>query len=1093
MGECNVKIEKLAAAEGMPGYFPPGAVKTEGGFHICTMAEEENVSLAVFEMSGGKEKRRIFSFPSSSRLGNMCTIKLLGEDFSGLSYSLICDGTERPDPFGRVFTGRETWGELSHVKNPLRTLFELPCFDWEDDRPLQIPYEDMILYRIHTRGFTMGKGGTDRKDKKAGQPGTFRAIRDKIPYFKELGVTSLELMPPNEFEEVMMPDSSDGNPYGPEEPTGKLNYWGYGPGLLFAPKASYSEGEAGKKNPSAEFKSLVKELHKNGLELIIELYFTGKESASFISEAVRFWVREYHVDGVHLVGISACPSLADDPWLSRTKLFAAFWEDSGSEKGKQEKGRHLAEYNDGFLVDMRRLLKGDEDQMNSLIFRSRRNPGNMGVINYMAHSNGFTLTDSVSYEMKHNEANGENNQDGSAWNYTWNCGAEGPSRKKKIVNMRQKQLRNALLILFLSQGTPLLLAGDEFGFSKGGNNNAYCQDNAVSWLDWRLLEANRELFEFTKQVIAFRKRHPVFHMPKEPAGIDYLVCGHPDVSYHGVKAWCPEFENFRRQLGIMYCGDYAKKPDGSSDDFFFTAYNMHWEPHEFALPKLPRGMKWHLAFNTDDREKNGIYTEGEEPCLEEQKQFLVPSRSIVVFIGLKDPDLEKNGKKSGKRTDKKAEQKVKEKTGQTAEKKKEKTVQKKKTGKVSPKNAAKGAAAVLTAAVLALACGNPFDGSFTALAAGPGTPAYTQGDPYNSYQWAFLNNGQFRLVTGTQNMNSSIPGHLSGSQDSSNYGPETEGKATAFAKAGMDISLTSARKFYDALENKGQVVVAVIDTGVQTDHEDLRNSIWTNRGEIAGDGVDNDKNGFVDDIHGWNFYSGNGNLYQGSEDNHGTHSAGTIAAEKNGVGITGICDPDYVKVMPLKVLGTKDGIGTPENVAKAIRYAEAQGASICNLSFGTGKFNQELYDTMKNSEMLFVVAAGNGDKEGKGINLDERPVYPAAFDLDNIISVASMRLDGTLEPSSNYGSGTVDLAAPGKYILSTISDGQYAYMSGTSMAAPMVSGAAALIKSARPNLSTGKIREILLDSSKKNSSMEGRTATGGVLDAGKAMELAEKA
>ena len=155
-----MKIEKLAAAEGMPGYFPPGAVKTEGGFHICTMAEGENVSLAVFETSGGEEKQRIFPFPESSRLGNMRTIRLLGGDFAGLSYSLICDGTEQPDPFGHAFTGRETWGELSHVKNPLRSPFELPYFDWEGDEPLHIPYEDMILYRIHARGLTMGPGGT---------------------------------------------------------------------------------------------------------------------------------------------------------------------------------------------------------------------------------------------------------------------------------------------------------------------------------------------------------------------------------------------------------------------------------------------------------------------------------------------------------------------------------------------------------------------------------------------------------------------------------------------------------------------------------------------------------------------------------------------------------------------------------------------------------------------------------------------------------------------------------------------------------------------------------------------------------------------
>ena len=193
-------------------------------------------------------------------------------------------------------------------------------------------------------------------------------------------------------------------------------------------KASYA---ADPLHASREFRMLIHRLHENGMECVMEMYFPEKVNHNLILEALRYWVREYHVDGIHLTGIASCPSLADDPWLSRTKLFASFWEESGSEKGKQEKSRHLAEYNDGFLVDMRRLLKGDEDQMNGLIFRSRRNPRNMGVINYMAHSNGFTLADSVSYEMKHNEANGENNQDGSAWNYTWNCGVEGPSRKKE--------------------------------------------------------------------------------------------------------------------------------------------------------------------------------------------------------------------------------------------------------------------------------------------------------------------------------------------------------------------------------------------------------------------------------------------------------------------------------------------------------------------------------------------------------------------------------------------------------------------------------------------------------------------------------------
>lgn len=375
--------------------------------------------------------------------------------------------------------------------------------------------------------------------------------------------------------------------------------------------------------------------------------------------------------------------------------------------------------------------------------------------------------------------------------------------------------------------------------------------------------------------------------------------------------------------------------------------------------------------------------------------------------------------------------------------------------------------------------------AFTSV--GPGTQSYTEGEPYNEKQWGFLNNGLFRLI---DDKGTALLQNLSGKKGGASQGPEREGAGTIYAKPGMDIDLMPAREAYAAKSEKNQVVVAVIDTGIQLNHEDLSGAIWVNEDEIPGDAVDNDKNGFVDDVNGWNFYSGNSHLYTGTEDNHGTHSAGTIAAEKNGKGITGICDPAYVKIMPVKVLGTEEGIGTPENVAKAIRYAEANGASICNLSFGTVKFNQELYDTMKNSNMLFVVAAGNGDKSGTGMNIDENPIYPASFDLDNIISVASMRLDGNLDPSSNYGEKNVDLAAPGKYILSTISGNQYAYMSGTSMAAPMVSGTAAMIKSAYPGLETGKIREIILSSSRKNSAMEGKVHTGGMLDAGKAMETA---
>lgn len=607
--------------DGERNMFPLGVTADGEKLHLAVAAGKETCRLMLYE-AGKKEPAQVIDFPESGKTGDVWTMTVTGENLKKYEYCFEVDGELVPDAFGRAFTGRETWGDLAHVKNPVHCLLGNDAFDWEGDAPLRVPYEETIIYRIHPRGFTK------HASSKVKNKGTFKGIEEKIPYLKELGITALELMPVYEFEEVVVPEHVDGNPYGDPEPTGKLNYWGYTKGFYFAPKASYASGR--KKEPVREFKELVRALHKNGIEVITELYFTGKESPDVVQAVVRFWVQEYHVDGVHLVGYPAVESLRRDPYLTDTKLLYVSWGDQPAAAR-----RHLGEYNDGFMVDMRRFLKGDEDQLNNLIFRSRRNPAGVGVVNYMATTNGFTLMDMVSYDMKHNEANGENNQDGAAYNYSWNCGVEGPTRKKKIADLRKKQLRNALLLLFLSQGTPMLLGGDEFGNTQNGNNNAYCQDNEISWLNWNLLKTNSDLYEFVRALIKFRKSHPVFHMEKEPMIMDYLACGHPDVSYHGVKAWCPEFENFRRQLGIMYCGEYGKRADGTNDDYFFVAYNMHWEPHEFALPNLPKGMKWHVAFNSDDLEpgQEGILTEGAQKLAENQKQFEVGPRTIVVFCG----------------------------------------------------------------------------------------------------------------------------------------------------------------------------------------------------------------------------------------------------------------------------------------------------------------------------------------------------------------------------------------------------------------------------------------------------------------------------
>lgn len=641
-------------------YYPIGTTAGEGRIHFSVISRGERCSLVLYR-KGQQEIHQKIDFPKEARVGDVWNLTVAG-DFNHVEYCFEIDGKLTEDPFGTRFSGREIWGDEGHLNKVLRASVTDEGYDWEEDKRPGIPFEECIFYRLHPRGFTKHPSSGVAEEKR----GTFAGIQEKIPYLINLGITGIELLPCTEFQEVMARPAAEKRQPGqaakavdrqaefPEaamEPSGKLNYWGFIPGLYCAPKASYCSG---RKNPEQEFKDLVKELHRNGMELVMDLFFTGQEPEAFVLEILRFWVREYHVDGFHLIGFSPQGLLSRDPYLGGVKLFSQSWEGLGDGREK-----HLAEYNEGFAIDMKRILKGDEGQMQCLAFRTRHNPETHGVINYMANINSFTLMDLVSYEQKHNEANGENNQDGSNYNFSWNCGVEGPTKKKRINEMRRRLLRDAYLLLFLSQGTPLLLSGDEFGNSQQGNNNPYCQDNEISWLNWELADSNRDLLEFVKGIIRFRKAHPMFHLPKEPRIMDYLSCGQPDVSYHGEKAWCPEFEYFRRQLGILYCGKYGKFPDGSFDDTFFVAYNTHWEPHEFSLPKLPKGRFWHIAVTAEGKKgSGGIYPPGEEEFLERQKQHMVPPRTIMVFIGkelsreqlekLEKPKAEGQEKKDGK-------------------------------------------------------------------------------------------------------------------------------------------------------------------------------------------------------------------------------------------------------------------------------------------------------------------------------------------------------------------------------------------------------------------------------------------------------------
>ena len=367
--------------------------------------------------------------------------------------------------------------------------------------------------------------------------------------------------------------------------------------------------------------------------------------------------------------------------------------------------------------------------------------------------------------------------------------------------------------------------------------------------------------------------------------------------------------------------------------------------------------------------------------------------------------------------------------------------------------------------------------------------ALSTSDPLVGEQWALDNDGSFQLEEQENRYPvfddpfdvPSAPWQWIAPWWMWSAGSSTAGSIQVQAVPGIDIGLAEAWELYDG--GSRDVVVALVDTGIDYTHEDLAGRIWTNTDEIPGNGIDDDGNGYVDDVYGWNFYSGTNDVYVGTEDAHGTHGAGTIAANAgNGVGIAGIVQSDHVKVMAVKALGGSDGSGTTASIIQAIQYAEANGAQICNLSLGSSQNDPALYRTIASSKMLFVVAAGND-----GTDLETAPSYPASYDLDNLIAVANIRYDGELDPTSSYGAASVDLAAPGSYILSTTPGNTYSYMTGTSMAAPMVSAAAAMVYSAFPKATLADVKDILLASVHKLDSLTGRTATGGMLDLGAAM------
>ncbi len=676
-------FEGFALRAGRP--YPFGATQVPGGINFSVFSSHATACTLVLFRKGAHQPMVEIPFVDEFRIGNVYAMTVFDLDYEDLEYGFRMDGPYDPvaghrfnrdvillDPYARLVTGRSIWGQAPDWNNLYqhRAAIALEDFDWENDRPLEIPIEDLIIYELHVRGFTRHPSSGVR----AG--GTFDGLREKIPYLKALGVNCVELLPVCEFDEI---DNSRVNPN-----TGQrlVDYWGYNPIGFFAPKAGYAAtGHLGMQVD--ELKHLIKELHASGIEVVLDVVFNhtaeGNELGRTITlrgldaktyymlgadgrylnfsgtgntlncnhpavrnmvlDCLRYWAAEFHVDGFRfdlatILGrdqngapLSNPPlleSVAGDPVLAKCKLIAEAWDAGGLyQVGSFPDYGRWAEWNGRYRDTVRRFIKGDPGLTGEIAQRRQGSPdlyedrGAAASINFVTCHDGFTLHDLVSYNQKHNEANGENSADGTNENLSWNCGWEGPTEDESINALRQRQAKNVMAILMVSRGIPMFLMGDEVGRTQGGNNNAYCHDDETTWLDWSLTETNAELLSFVRRCIAMRKAHPALRTP--------------DISWHGTKPWAPDWSASSRVLAFMLRGEPVAS-DTRGCDCLYVSLNMHWEALWFHLPPPPSPTTWHVAINTAMPGGEDAWDVGFEPRLAGQGNLLVGGRSVVVLV-----------------------------------------------------------------------------------------------------------------------------------------------------------------------------------------------------------------------------------------------------------------------------------------------------------------------------------------------------------------------------------------------------------------------------------------------------------------------------
>ncbi len=682
-------LDTICGFQVRPGFFLDfGATVIPGGVNFTIQSHKATSCELLLFHREAEEPFAVLPFPDNYRIGFCYSMIVFGLDIEEFEYAYRLDGPydekkglrfDRTkillDPYARAVTGQSHWGHKNNPQHGYRARVVHSNFDWGQQRHTSIPMEDLIIYELHVRGYT--------KDASSGvkHPGTFDGLKEKIPYLKDLGVNAVELMPVFEFDEMRDARLIDENLL--------LDFWGYNPVSFFAPNTSYSSSKEYNRE-GMELKSLIKELHDQNMEVILDVVFNhtaeGNEfgpSFSFkgfdnqiyymltpdghyynfsgcgntlncnhpvvqnmILDCLRYWVIEYRVDGFRfdLASIlgrneDGTPlhqppllrSLAFDSILGNVKLIAEAWDAGGLyQVGSFPSWKRWAEWNGRYRDDMRRFLKGDDFLSQAAARRITGSPdlydpvfrGRNASVNFLTCHDGFTLYDLYSYNEKHNEANGWGNTDGADDNNSWNCGVEGDTTDPSVLALRRKMMMNACAVLMCSRGTPMFLAGDEFADTRYGNNNPYCQDNLISWLDWSLLEKNRALYEFFRYMIHFRKAHACIRKDLEPS---YL--GFPSMSLHGLTPWKPDLPESSHTACVLFSGydDSLHK-----EDLVFLAVNTHWCSAALTLPQLPDGYTWKIAVNTGDK-KQQTFTDSEIPAA--GSSVLLGERSVIVFVG----------------------------------------------------------------------------------------------------------------------------------------------------------------------------------------------------------------------------------------------------------------------------------------------------------------------------------------------------------------------------------------------------------------------------------------------------------------------------